>query len=113
MKLSRDEFRDLTRNFLTEVDETSDNLRLISEVTPGERAEALRLADADALRSKMQGMQGHSKNTNDWVEMLGQLIDQDMTERGLVSYKEEGAAVIEALEILRREIKDEMRGPTR
>jgi len=76
--------------------------RIIKEVNP-----------ADDLRGRMQGMKGHSKNTSDWVEMLGQIIDQDMTSRGLTSYREEGAALIAALEILRREIKDEMRGPTR
>ena len=54
-----------------------------------------------------------TKTTSEWVEHLGQIIDQDMTSRGLTSYKEEGAAVIAALEQLRREIKDEMRGPTR
>ena len=54
-----------------------------------------------------------SKTTSEWVEHLGQIIDQDMTSRGLTSYKEEGAAVMAALEQLRREIKDEMRGPTR
>ena len=67
---------------------------------------------AGDLRDRMQGMQGHSKNTNDWVEMLGQLINQDLTERGLW-YEDEGTAIRSALEILRREIKDEMRGPTR
>jgi len=53
------------------------------------------------------------KTTDEWVDHLGQIIDQDMTSRGLTSYREEGAAVIAALEILRREIKDEMSGPTR
>ena len=53
------------------------------------------------------------KTADEWVDHLGQIIDQDMTSRGLTSYKEEGAAVIAALEILRREIKNEIRGDTR
>ena len=53
------------------------------------------------------------KTADEWADHLGQIIDQDMTSRGLTSYREEGAAVVEALEMLRREIKDEMRGPTR
>ena len=75
--------------------------KLINEVNP-----------LDDLRDRMQGMKGHSKNTSDWVEMLGQLIDQDLTERGLW-YEDEGVEIVEALEMLRREIKDEMRGPSR
>ena len=54
-----------------------------------------------------------AKTAKEWVDHLGQIIDQDMTSRGLTSYKEEGAAVIAALEILRREIKNEIRGDTR
>ena len=51
-------------------------------------------------------------SARDWVETLGQLIDQDMTSRG-VWYEQEGPAIVAALEQLRREIKDAMRGPTR
>ena len=54
----------------------------------------------------------YPRGARDWVETLGQLIDQDMTSRG-VWYEQEGAAILEALELLRREIKDEMRGPAR
>jgi len=54
----------------------------------------------------------YPRDTKDWVEALGQLIDQDLTSRG-VWYEQEGDEVIKALEILRREIKDAMRGPTR
>ena len=54
----------------------------------------------------------YPRDTRDWVETLGQLIDQDMTSRG-VWYEEEGAAIMSALEQLRREIKDEMQGPSR
>ena len=52
------------------------------------------------------------KSAEDWVEHLGQLIDQDMTERN-VDLRDEGWAVVEALEMLRREYKDEIKGPTR
>ena len=48
----------------------------------------------------------------DWVETLGQMIDQDMTERN-VDLRDEGKALMEALEVLRREYKDEMRGDMR
>ena len=47
----------------------------------------------------------YPRDTRDWVETLGQLIDQDMTSRG-VWYEQEGAALLKALEILRYEIKD-------
>ena len=102
MKLSRDEFRDLTRSFLTEADETYDNLRLIKEVRPVSTGAWASVAEA-----------AEPKTTDEWVDHLGQIIDQDMTSRGLTSYREEGGAIMAALEILRREIKDEMRGPTR
>ena len=52
------------------------------------------------------------KDANDWVETLGQLIDQDMTERN-VDLRDEGWEIVEALEMLRREYKDEIKGPTR
>ena len=52
------------------------------------------------------------KTAKEWVEHLGQIIDQDLTSRG-AWYEEEGHEIVEALELLRREIKDEMRGPTR
>ena len=52
------------------------------------------------------------KTAAEWVEHLGQLIDQDMTERN-VDLRDEGSELVEALEMLRREYKDEMRGPTR
>ena len=52
------------------------------------------------------------KTAAEWVEHLGQLIDQDMTERN-VDLRDEGSEVVKALEMLRREYTDEMRGPTR
>jgi hypothetical protein len=52
------------------------------------------------------------KTADEWVETLGQLIDQDMADRN-VDLRDEGGEVVEALEMLRREYKDEMRGPTR
>ena len=52
------------------------------------------------------------RDAADWLETLGQLIDQDLTSRG-VWYEEEGLAIIDALEQLRLEIRDTMRGPTR
>jgi hypothetical protein len=76
----------------------------------------LRRIIKEATRSKPWAFQTEAaspKTADEWVEHLGQIIDQDMTSRGLTSYKEEGAAVVEALEKLRREITDEMRGPTR
>jgi len=54
----------------------------------------------------------YQRDVDDWVDTLGQLIDQDMTSRG-VWYEDEGEAILTALEHLRREIKDELRGPTR
>tara|TARA_B100001123_G_scaffold395251_1_gene476669 strand:- start:52 stop:390 length:339 start_codon:yes stop_codon:yes gene_type:complete len=54
----------------------------------------------------------YPRDERDWVEMLGQLIDQDLTSRG-VWYEDEGAAVMRALESLRLQISDSMRGPTR
>ena len=124
MKLSRDEFRDLTRSFLTEAEESSNNLRFINEVTPGERRDALRHAEEDSadsmggsLDAPLMGdawgdVGGSPRDARGWADFLGQLIDQDLTSRG-VWYEEEGSAVVEALEKLRREITDEMRGPTR
>lgn len=47
----------------------------------------------------------YPRDARSWVEMLGQLIDQDMSERG-VWYEQEGAALLKALEMLRYEIKD-------
>ena len=47
----------------------------------------------------------YPRDARSWVEMLGQLIDQDMSERG-VWYEQEGADIMEALEQLRYEIKD-------
>ena len=64
-------------------------------------------------KSASQAEAASLKTADEWVEHLGQIIDQDMTSRGLTSYKEEGAAIVRALEKLRREITDEMRGPTR
>jgi hypothetical protein len=52
------------------------------------------------------------KTAAEWVEHLGQLIDQDMTERN-VDLRDEGSELIEALEMLRREYKDEISGPNR
>ena len=52
------------------------------------------------------------KTSDEWAEHLGQLIDQDMIERNSDLGKE-GNELVEALEMLRREYKDEMRGPTR
>jgi hypothetical protein len=54
----------------------------------------------------------YPKTAADWVETLGQLIDQDMTARG-ADLRAEGSEVVKALEMLRREYTDEMRGPTR
>ena len=52
------------------------------------------------------------RDVNDWVEMLGQLIDQDMTERN-VDLRDEGSELVKALDALRREYKDEITGPSR
>ena len=52
------------------------------------------------------------KDANDWVETLGQLIDQDMTERN-VDLRDEGSELVKALDMLRREYKDEITGPAR
>ena len=92
--------------------------RLIKEAgRPHSMREGRTVADLDreaSMREKdPMSIAAETKTTSEWVEHLGQIIDQDMTSRGLTSYKEEGAAVIAALEQLRREIKDEMRGPTR
>jgi len=75
--------------------------KLLNEVSP----------EAD-LRSRMQNMKAHSKNSRDWFEMLAQLIDQDLTSRG-VWYEDEGSDVVKALEDLRRYYADEIRGPQR
>ena len=52
------------------------------------------------------------KDARDWIETLGQLIDQDMTSRN-VDLRDEGRELVEALESLRREYQDEMRGSFR
>ena len=75
--------------------------RLIKEARPVHAGQWASAAEAE-----------YPKTADEWVDWLGQIIDQDLTSRG-VWYSEEGAAIIEALELLRREIKDEMRGPTR
>ena len=56
--------------------------------------------------------ESYTNTAIDWAEMLGQLIDQDLSRRG-IWYAEEGAAIIQALERLRHQIKDEMQGPSR
>ncbi len=48
----------------------------------------------------------------EWTENLGQIIDQDLSSRG-VWYEDEGRAIISALEALRRQIGDKMRGDVR
>ena len=53
-----------------------------------------------------------AKTAKQWADNLGQIIDQDLTSRG-VWYEDEGAEVITALEQLRHKVKDAMRGPTR
>ena len=53
-----------------------------------------------------------TNTATDWFEMLAQTIDQDLTSRR-VWYEDEGRAIVEALEMLRRYYADEMRGPTR
>ena len=88
-----------------------EKLKLLREVTPGERADALRYAKEDS-GDMMDGSYEPLKTANEWVEHLGQLIDQDMTERN-VDLRDEGSEVVKALEMLRREYTDEMRGPTR
>jgi hypothetical protein len=45
------------------------------------------------------------KTANEWAEHLGQIIDQDLSSRG-VWYEDEGQAVMTSLEMLRRDIKD-------
>ena len=88
----------------------------IRRIVKEERARLLREFNA-AARSRAQsvtrGTGPEIKTANEWVEHLGQIIDQDMTSRGHTSYKEEGAEIVKALEALRREITDEMRGSTR
>ena len=45
------------------------------------------------------------KTAKEWADKLGQIIDQDLTSRG-VWYEDEGQSVMTALETLRRDIKD-------
>ena len=52
------------------------------------------------------------KTADEWVEHLAQIIDQDMTKRN-VDLRDEGSALVEALETLRREYSDEIKGPSR
>ncbi len=80
--------------------------RQLKRIIKEEKARLLREAGPDSA------VGDYPRDTRDWVDTLGQLIDQDMTSRG-VWYEQEGAAILEALELLRYEIKDEMRGPTR
>ena len=53
-----------------------------------------------------------AKTAKEWVDHLGQIIDQDLSSRG-VWYEDEGNAIAQALEVLRREIGDKARGDLR
>lgn len=100
-------------------DELPDNLQkgiIDKEEEEEEKNESIKLTRRQ-LRKMIQEQMGSTsyeplKTAAEWVEHLGQLIDQDMTERN-VELRDEGHEVVEALEMLRREYKDEMRGPTR
>ena len=91
--------------------------RQLRRIIKEEKTRLLNETDAeDKLRARMQGMTrsvgNYPRDATDWVETLGQLIDQDLTSRG-VWYEEEGYEIVAALEKLRRKIKDNLRGPIR
>ena len=52
------------------------------------------------------------RDVNDWVDTLGQLIDQDMSSRN-ADLRDEGSELVKALDMLRREYKDEISGDMR
>ncbi len=75
--------------------------RQLRRIIKEEKARILQLREA----GPGSAVGDYPRDARDWVEMLGQLIDQDMSERG-VWYEQEGAAIMQALEQLRYEIKD-------
>jgi hypothetical protein len=84
----------------------------IMKITKRQLRRIIKEEKAKLLKEVTAAAGAYPKTAADWVETLGQLIDQDMTARG-ADLRAEGSEVVKALEMLRREYTDEMRGPTR
>jgi len=97
--------------------------RLLMEITPGEAGiaamgggtpadQGIAAAQMDAYREAERAGKDEITVTHDWRDGIEQFIYDNLAASG-EDMEDEGRYIVKALEMIRRDIQDEMRGDTR